>query len=340
MLGVKKSKRRYKKRLLWPRLLILVSLALFLSFTSKKESDFPIEKIDSVFMTYNPSRMYCGDLLYSQLESAKKSIDLQIYALTDAAAIRVLNQQSQTKNVSIYYDPKASYEISEHTNPLISLEPSKTKALMHRKICLIDDHLALIGSANYTTTSLFWHYNLIMGIKSEKLCSFLKQKEKGSFRFEGGTCYLLPDVKNQALHHILSLIEQAKNRIDLAIFSLTHPQILEALKHAAKRGIEIFLYIDQANLKDPRQSLVELLHLCKKIYTQKNGVLIHHKTCFIDQKYVITGSSNWSKGGIKKNEEVLLIFDKMPDKIINQFKELFNELDRNLVLSEDFKLAS
>lgn len=340
MLGVKKSKRRSRKRLLWPRLLVLLGLALFLSFNSKKESDFTIEKVDSIFMTYNPSRLYCGDLFYSQLESAKKSIDLQIYALTDTAALKVLNQQSQTKNVSIYYDAKASSDLNKHTNSLISLEPSKTKALMHRKICLIDDHTALIGSANYTTTSLFWHYNLMMGIKSEKLCSFLKQKKKGSFRFEGGTCYLLPDIKDQALQHIISLIDQASSRIDLAIFSLTHPQILNALKQASSRGVEINLYIDQSNLKDPRQSVLELLHVSKKIYTQKNGVLLHHKTCFIDQKYVITGSSNWSKGGIKKNEEVLLIFDKMPDKIINQFKQLFNELDRNLVLSHDFKLAS
>jgi phosphatidylserine/phosphatidylglycerophosphate/cardiolipin synthase-like enzyme len=291
-------------------------------------------------MTYNPSKLYCGDVFYSKLESAKKSIDLQIYALTDTAALKVLNQQSQDKNVTIYYDAKASSDIKKHTNPLISLEPAKTKALMHRKICIIDDSLAIIGSANYTTTSLFWHYNAMMGIQSEKLCSFLKERKKGSFRFEGGTCYLLPDIKNQALNHMISLINQAKDSIDLAIFSLTHPQILYALRQASDRGVQINLYIDQMNLKDPKLSMLETLQKCQKIYTQKNGVLLHHKLCFIDKKYVILGSSNWTKGGLKKNEEVLLIFDKMPDKIIQQLKGLFNELDKDLVLVEDFKLAS
>jgi phosphatidylserine/phosphatidylglycerophosphate/cardiolipin synthase-like enzyme len=59
---------------------------------------------------------------------------------------------------------------------------------------------------------------------------------------------------------------------------------------------------------------------------------MHHKLCFIDDHTLITGSSNWSKSGFKKNEEVLVIFDKLEDSNLEQCKKIFLNLQNELEL--------
>lgn len=324
--------RKFKPKTIAYRLVALgVGALLSLSANKEPSQSKPIDS-GSFFIVSNPGSPSIGQTLKNKIQEAQNRLDLQIYALSDKGLIKAINQKAKTTPTFIYYDPSASKDLKEKIDTKVSLVPYSHKGLMHRKITVIDKTTCLIGSANYTSSSLFWHYNNLCVIKSEKLAEFLNAQKRGSCQFEYGKAYLLPDYKNYALMHLISKVESAKSSIHLAMFSLTHKKILESLKSAALRGVKIYLYIDRANFKNLPSGLEELMTKCEKIYTQNKPVLMHHKLCLIDDMVMITGSSNWSVSGFKKNEEVLLIFDKLLESDLKSCKEIFLKLQDELEL--------
>lgn len=299
------------------RLLALAAVILSAFYSKSQEpQDFFKENRGSFHLHANPSSLLIGDILFDQIKKAQNSIDIQIYALTDKELLTLLNKKARSCQITIYYDPSASKNLEMKLDPKIKSTAYQGKGLMHRKICLIDDDLSLIGSSNYTTSSLFWHFNNLVSIRSKALQDFIKSQTKGRCKFELGEVFLLPDVKNQALDTIVGKIQNAKDSIHLAMFSLTHPKILTELENASARNVKLYLYLDKVNLSSSSEPLKKTLSKAWKVFSQKNQVLLHHKFCLIDGEVFITGSSNWSKSGFKKNEEVLLIFDKLtaPEK--------------------------
>jgi phosphatidylserine/phosphatidylglycerophosphate/cardiolipin synthase-like enzyme len=311
--------------------LLALGVGALLSIGANKEPSQSLPKDSgSFFISSNPDSPNIGETLKSYIKDSKNDLNIQIYALSDKSLISLLNKKAQTTNVSIYYDPSASKDLSEKLDKSIKLAPYTHHGLMHRKITVIDDKISLIGSANYTSSSLFWHYNNLCMVPSCKLAQFLKNKTRGSCSFEYGKAYLLPDYKNYALMHVISKIKNARSSIHLAMFSLTHNDILKSLEDATTRGVKLFLYIDKANLKQANTPLLPLMKKCEKVFIQKTQVLMHHKLCFIDGNVMITGSSNWSKSGFKKNEEVLVIFDKLDSSNLEQCKNIFLNLQDEL----------
>jgi phosphatidylserine/phosphatidylglycerophosphate/cardiolipin synthase-like enzyme len=326
--------RRFNIKNLTLRLAAL-GFGFFLSAYLHKESEPLKSPSDSFLFVSNPSQRMNGDFIKEQIDQASDSLDIQIYALTDKKLIKLLNKKSQSLPISIYYDPQASPKLSEKLHPPICLKPYTKRGLMHRKICVIDQKTALFGSSNYTSSSLFWHYNSLCSVQSESLCQFLQEKKRGAHLFEYGIAFLLPDIKNQALSAVISKINQANQSIDLAMFSLTHPKIMDALIESCKKNVKIHLYLDRINLKNISAKLHELKEAGAHIYTQKEPVLLHHKTCLIDKKILIIGSTNWSHSGFKKNEEVLVIFDKLDENMLQAPQDMFLKLQEDLEVYKD-----
>lgn len=311
--------------------LLALGVGALLSLGANKEPSQSLPKDSgSFFITSNPSSPNIGETLKILFKDAKKSLDIQIYALSDKTLLNLLNKKAKDTSISIYFDPSASKDLKGKLDKSIALTPYSHHGLMHRKITIIDEKISLIGSANYTSSSLFWHYNNLCLVNSIKLAQFLAAKKRGSCCFEYGKAYLLPDFKNYALMHVISKIKNAKTSIHLAMFSFTHQDILKSLDEASAKGVKIFLYIDKANLKQTNNALTALIKKCEKVFIQKTPVLMHHKLCFIDDHILITGSSNWSKSGFKKNEEVLVIFDKLEESHLEQCKKIFLNLENEL----------
>lgn len=310
---------------------LALCLGALASLSANKEPQTSFLKDSgSFFITSNPHSPNIGQTLKSYIKDAHTDLSMQIYALSDKSLIQLLNKKAKNTPISIYYDPSASKDLKDKIDPSINLIPYTHHGLMHRKITVIDDKISLIGSANYTSSSLYWHYNNLCIIPSMKLAQFLKAQKRGACHFEWGKAYLLPDYKNYALMHVIEKIKHAKKNIHLAMFSLTHQDILQSLNDALNNGVKLFLYIDKANLKQTNTDFYALIKKCHKVFIQKTPVLMHHKLCFIDDNTLITGSSNWSKGGFKKNEEVLVIFDKLDQNNIEDCKRIFLNLEDEL----------
>ncbi len=153
--------------------------------------------------------------------------------------LKKLYQKAQ-KGVSV----RVRHDHKSGSTPLqipIVATPVKAKGLMHRKIITTDDAHVFIGSANMTTSSLVLHDNLSVGFYHPPLARFLNNPTSSYFDLENRSCriWLLPDLG--ALDYLIEQLDQAQSSIFVAMFTLTHPQLLEALASAVKRGVHVTL---------------------------------------------------------------------------------------------------
>ena len=153
--------------------LILSSISFFVWFRTVSSPALPSTK--------NPILLYseqCGDdlksLFLSAIYSAKTSIFILIYGLTDPEIIQALNEKyAQGVELRVFYDKGGSKNLSKQL-PLNTAFAVKTSGLMHKKVLCIDDHLTFLGSANLTETSLRLHDNLVVAVEYQPL-SFSKK---------------------------------------------------------------------------------------------------------------------------------------------------------------------
>ncbi len=247
------------------------------------------------------------------IKSAKQSISMQIYGLTDPDLIALLEKkQSQGIDVQIFYDKKASRSLPPH----LAAYPIKSSGLMHRKILIIDDTTIFLGTANYTPQSLKMHDNLIVGIWNHDLAMFFKHssEQQKEFVVDGLflSAFLLPDFEKKAIEALTQRIDAAKESIQIAMFTLTHPTIREKLMEAKKRGVSVSVAIDRYTALGASKKHVEALKdVGVEIRKSGGSQLLHHKWALIDNKTFIIGSANWTGAAFEKNQDCLLIFDEL-----------------------------
>lgn len=123
---------------------------------------------------------------------------------------------------------------------------------------------------------------------------------------------------------LLEAIEQATNKINIAVFDLSDQEIIGALKN--RRAKELRIIIDQkyhSYLKDEFNEGKEWRRLNGRSKGTKGGMM-HNKFCIIDDTLIVTGSYNFSENADRKNHEnMVFIYDL---KVIQQYQEEFERL--------------
>jgi cardiolipin synthase len=238
---------------------------------------------------------------------AQKSISITMYAVTDEELLKNLYNKAQSGiSVRIWHDPKSG---STPVLPPLVATAVKTKGLMHRKIITTDDTHVFIGSANMTTSSLVLHDNLSVGFYHPALAKFLKAPTSSHYDFtlQNQSCrlWLLPDL--QALHDLVKQLDQAKESIFVAMFTLTHPKLLETLVDAQNRGVKVTVAVDHYAARGASKKAVKFLQENKiPVIFSQGQQLLHHKWAYIDRAQVILGSTNWTQAAFTKNQDCLV----------------------------------
>ncbi|OGI07471.1 MAG: hypothetical protein A2Y40_06090 [Candidatus Margulisbacteria bacterium GWF2_35_9] len=129
-----------------------------------------------------------------------------------------------------------------------------------------------------------------------------------------------------ARQQIVHLIQQTTENIDVAIYSFTSKELALSLLAAKESGRKIRLIAD--NRQSKGQGSV-IGWLSEQIETKRlpagNGRgIMHHKFMIIGDKYLVTGSYNWSENAELYNyENMMILTDK---KTITKFKNEFNKM--------------
>ncbi|MES2200567.1 MAG: phosphatidylserine/phosphatidylglycerophosphate/cardiolipin synthase family protein [Chlamydiota bacterium] len=273
-------------------------------------------------------------IVLNAIEGAKKSIFLQIYGCTDPAVISSLLRASEKgTSVRIFYDPSGSsalYKKIPQATPLIR------SGLMHKKILVLDDKTVFIGTANFTPTSLCMHDNVILGLRSKELAYDLQHSLKNRLHYTIGgqeiDLWHLPDFQQECLNNTLHLLSKAEKTIHIALFTFTHPKILEALFAAKERGVKICVALDYYTAKGASLKTVELLQKAHiPLYISKGGKLLHHKWCLIDKSTLLLGSANWTKSAFTINEDCLLVIHALTDFQKKYFDKIWKSIESNSI---------
>ena len=301
-----------KKNLLSVSIFLICSFCLYLIFDSLSPH---LPKFNE------PPRLYSNqcqrDLRLTLLEAiqqAKQSIHLVMFGLNDAPILSAIKQKAQQNvDVNIYYDPKGSPRLRDLTE-VARVHRISNNGLMHQKILVLDEEMVFIGSANMTTTSLRMHDNLMVGFMNQKAAKFLQQKtphQSGYLKTTVGgqeiEIWLLPDPRGHALNDLRKKIRLANKSIRIALFTYTHPALIEEVIAAHQRGIEVSVIIDMhTGLGASAKGIQQMKKEGVNVLMSQGVQLMHHKFVWIDEKTLLTGSANWTKAAFYKNNDCFI----------------------------------
>jgi phosphatidylserine/phosphatidylglycerophosphate/cardiolipin synthase-like enzyme len=303
-----------------PRLLLFAIVCAVLYSFLIKTALYP-----SLPTVQNPCILYSNQkrddfrlVLKKAFELSHQSIDIWMYAITDHLLLKQLESKArQGTYVHLYFDKKGGTpSLPDSLHPKVV----KSKGLMHRKIVILDEKMFFIGSANMTTSSLQLHDNLSIGIYHKEAAMFLKSPAAKSFKFGfhqqemKGILWLLPDLK--ALEEIQSKLDNAKESIFVAMFTLTQKDLIQKLIRAHERGVKVIVALDRYTASGASKKSIEMLMQSGVQVLVSSGLpLLHHKWAYIDRDIFIMGSTNWTEAAFRKNDDILLFLEHLTPSV-------------------------
>lgn len=150
------------------------------------------------------------------------------------------------------------------------------------------------------------------------LCCFITQVLKAET-----AVYFTPS--NACENNIIHLLKNAKQQIDIIVYSITNDNISTAIKEAYKRGIKIRILTDKTQASNRSAKASELYNVGLDIKVNTKHRIEHNKFVIVDQYVVITGSYNWTTSATLRNSEnCLKIWND--EKTVSDYQKRFEYL--------------
>ena len=199
-------------------------------------------------------------------------------------------------------------------------------AIMHDKFFVVDGRHVWTGSTNVSDScSGGYNANLVVVAHSRELATRYTQEFEqmygrgfyhtqklphGPARVSLGNAEVelrFSPQDDPIRDGVRPLLKHARERIDIAVFFLTHKHIAEDLITAHQRGVEIRVIIDATGARN-EYSKHELLRAAGiPVKVENWGGKMHMKSAAIDGHSVIAGSMNWTSSGEYNNDENTLL---------------------------------
>lgn len=291
-----------------------------------------------------PPRLYSNQcrqnlklLFFDAIRQAQDSIYLVIFGLSDSSVLTLLKQKIEHHvATTVYFDPSGTPQIRK----LLAggeIHPIKNKGLMHQKILIVDNEMVFIGSANMTSPSLQMHDNLVVGMVSPPIAQFLQTHaphQSGYLRtFVGGQdveIWLLPDPHGYALTDLKQKIRTATHSIRIALFTLTHPCLVEEVIRAHQRGVSVKVVVDLHSGMGASAKAVDRLQQAGVPVSLSQGIqLLHHKFLYVDEQTLVTGSANWTKAAFTQNSDCLFVLHDLSQEQRSFMNRLWRRIETN-----------
>ncbi len=315
--------------------IIAYSLTIYL-FSWGKTAELPHDEMP-ISLYSNQAGDNLKKTFIQAINEAKDSVICMIYSLNDDEIIEAFkNKADEGVEVFIVTDPIATQDAKEKLGPKIAVHPKRQKGLMHNKLLAIDRKVSWLGSCNFTQDSLHLHANLVMGVANPILACAIEEKAKSihdkgrkiaPFTLMTNTQTLdfsfLPD-DGKALHKLTTLLQGAQKSIQVAMFTFTHPDLIQALVQAHKRGIDVEVVLDSdSSKKTSKEAYRRFCQEKMKVYTSRRVGLLHEKMAIIDNSMLIMGSANWTKAAFGQNSENITFLSPLTNEQQTKLKSFW-----------------
>lgn len=117
---------------------------------------------------------------------------------------------------------------------------------------------------------------------------------------------------------VIGVIDRAVSTLDIAIYSLNQPDIVDAIARAKARGVKVRMVLDSTQIASPKEveQLKKLVGIPMK--RDNHAGIMHLKTAVVDQKEFVTGSFNWTNNATANNNENLLAWECPKNAVLYQ----------------------
>ena len=204
-----------------------------------------------------------------------------------------------------------------------------TGHIMHNKFFVVDGRYVWAGSANISDSGVGgYNANVVVLVDSPEVAErytaeFEQMYEQDRFHAEkkpspAGRVYEMGDgsrlsvwflPQDNGARRVSELIDEAKRKVNVSMFFLTHKAIAGRLIAARQRGVDVRVIVDATSAKN-EYSKHELLRVAGvAVKVESWGGKMHMKAASVDGAHLVVGSMNWTSAGEYNNDENLLILD-------------------------------
>jgi phosphatidylserine/phosphatidylglycerophosphate/cardiolipin synthase-like enzyme len=280
-----------------------------------------------------------------ELRHASHSIDLELYEFQrpDLAAM-LLDAHDRGVAVTAIKDPseRSSRPIwaeLEQGGIRVVAFPLERFSIDHVKLLIVDGVEAIVGGINWGTHSSLNHDVDVLAVGP--VVDNLERVFRQDLAIAGEAAALPPPAPDRQVQVLvthpgegiraaaLAAIGAAQHSIDIAMFVLSDPLVLDALASAARRGVKVRAVLDPTQPQNAAaMATLESAGALVRSYRQAGDELLHAKLGIFDRQTVLFGSCNWSRSGFTRNHELdLLVSDATLARIF------LSRLEQDWVLS-------
>ncbi|MEL6712022.1 MAG: phospholipase D-like domain-containing protein [Pseudomonadota bacterium] len=151
------------------------------------------------------------------------------------------------------------------------------------------------------------------------------------------TCFTPPKGCAKLIEKI---ILSTKNNLYIQAYGFTHPEIIDAILHVAKKGVKVTIILDKSNITSAYSGIKKCHAANIPVFIDTVASISHNKIILSDiysnNRTLITGSFNFSKNADTRNAENLLVI-KQKDIILNYKKNFDLRLNKSLYYTDYIK---
>ena len=209
----------------------------------------------------------------------------------------------------------------------IEVRSDDRTALMHNKFWIFDGEAVWTGSTNITINGIFKQNNNVIYIRSTRLAAIyeseFQEMRNGEFgprspsqladqsiTVNGTPIQIVFTSEDPALEQaIIPVVSNAKSNIRFLAFSFTDYPLAKAMIDRAAAGVDVAGVFEKVG-SETEYAELRTLH-CAGVPVRQDGnpSFLHHKVIVVDQRFVITGSLNFSTSAEESNDENVIIVD-------------------------------
>jgi phosphatidylserine/phosphatidylglycerophosphate/cardiolipin synthase-like enzyme len=229
-------------------------------------------------------------------------------------------------------------------NAGIEVRADTRTALMHNKFWIFDGQILWTGSTNITENGIFDQDNNTLVIISPELAAIYEVEFQEMWNGEFGprsTSQLANQdtvVNGSAIHvvftsedhaieeAIVPLLNTAQKSIRFLAFSFTDFPMAQAMIDRAKAGVNVAGVFEKVGSDTAAAELRTLYCAGVPARRDGNGGFMHNKVVIVDERYVVTGSLNFSTNAETSNDENVLIIDNVDiaKLYMREFERIWN----------------
>ena len=211
-------------------------------------------------------------------------------------------------------------------NAGIEVKDDARSGLMHNKFWIFDGQLVWTGSTNITVNGIFKQNNNVIAIRSTRLAEIYEREfqemwngefgirspstvDQQSTTVNGTPISVFFAAEDGVLGHIIPYVENAQSSVRFLAFSFTDYPLAKAMIDRAAAGVDVAGVFEKVGSETEFAEL-RTLH-CAGVPVRQDGnpSFLHHKLIVVDERFVITGSLNYSTNAEESNDENVIIVD-------------------------------